>query len=216
MSEYTQALKGFWHVNGSVPTSQARALDAWTAATHDLLAEVAGSYHATITETEFAERLTDRSGIATSRPPEVWLAKLFVPVVRDCLFRGEPLLPALVVDDSGRVGEAYLTTARAAGAVIGREPAAEQRHAAETRLECYRWAGSAPADGGVPAALPGRAPTRRRSSPGSAGGTRPQPARTPRESKATTPKRTREERPPAICTSCFMALPATGVCDNCD
>ncbi|QGQ18227.1 hypothetical protein GC089_01750 [Cellulomonas sp. JZ18] len=48
------------------------------------------------------------------------------------------------------------------------------------------------------------------------------PARTsaPRTPRTTTPRTStraaaREERPVAICPTCFQALPATGVCDNC-
>jgi len=33
--------------------------------------------------------------------------------------------------------------------------------------------------------------------------------------RATTTRSTTEERPPAICPTCFTQLPATGVCDNC-
>lgn len=42
-------------------------------------------------------------------------------------------------------------------------------------------------------------------------------ARAPRASAAAPVKRTpaREERPLAICPTCFTALPATGVCDTC-
>ncbi|MBC7292139.1 MAG: hypothetical protein H5T83_12500 [Actinotalea sp.] len=40
----------------------------------------------------------------------------------------------------------------------------------------------------------------------------PRAARTPR---TTTPRATRQEAPAAICPTCSMALPATGVCDDC-
>ncbi|WP_261765632.1 hypothetical protein [Actinotalea fermentans] len=45
----------------------------------------------------------------------------------------------------------------------------------------------------------------------------PRAPRAPRASAAKTTTRTpsREERPPAICPTCFTVLPATGVCDAC-
>ena len=80
--------------------------------------------------------------------------------------------------------------------------------AARRRLECYQWAGSAPSDGGVPAQLPGTAPRRAASRPR---------ARSVR-AEAPAPKRrvAKTDRPVTVCPTCFMALPATGVCDNCD
>lgn len=57
--------------------------------------------------------------------------------------------------------------------------------------------------------------------PGAAPVAAARPARkrstTPRAPRATTSTRAaaREERPLAICPTCFQALPATGVCDNC-
>jgi hypothetical protein len=42
--------------------------------------------------------------------------------------------------------------------------------------------------------------------------------RTPRAARAprtTTPRSTRQETPPAICPTCSMTLPATGICDDC-
>jgi hypothetical protein len=88
--------------------------------------------------------------------------------------------------------------------VVGQD---DDLHAARLRLECYRWAGSAPADGGVPAPL---SVTVNRP---------PRAARAPRaarEPKAPAPKRVaKTDKPVAVCPNCFMALPATGVCDNC-
>jgi hypothetical protein len=47
---------------------------------------------------------------------------------------------------------------------------------------------------------------------------RPTAARAPRAPRAprtTTPRVTRAEVPPAICPTCSMTLPATGICDDC-
>jgi len=80
---------------------------------------------------------------------------------------------------------------------------------ARQRLECYQWAGSAPADGGVPAQLPDAAPRRATRSP--------RPRSTGSRAEAPARKRVaKTDRPVTVCPTCFMALPATGVCDNCD
>jgi hypothetical protein len=82
--------------------------------------------------------------------------------------------------------------------VVGRD---DDLYAARLRLECYRWAGSAPAGGGEPAPL---------------SVTVNKPPRAAREPKAPAPKRVaKSDKPIAVCPSCFMALPATGICDNC-
>jgi hypothetical protein len=109
---------------------------------------------------------------------------VLAPLAVLCERSGDPPLTSMVVGSSDDLG------------------------AARQRLECYQWAGSAPADGGVPAQLPGSAPQRR-------------PARsrasTPRAAAPAKQRRVaRSDQPIAVCPNCFMALPATGVCDNCD
>lgn len=39
--------------------------------------------------------------------------------------------------------------------------------------------------------------------------------RATRATRTTTPRTTRQETPAAICPTCSMALPATGICDDC-
>jgi hypothetical protein len=108
-----------------------------------------------------------------------------------CERSGEPPLTSLVVADPRRDGI----------------------EAARLRLECYRWAGSAPDDGGLPAPLaPTRAPRAARPSrvpgaPRTQRGERPPTAK---------PRVAASDRPVAVCPTCFMALPATGRCDTCD
>ncbi len=53
---------------------------------------------------------------------------------------------------------------------------------------------------------PARAPAARRA-----------PSSRPATPRASTPRRlAKTDRPTATCPRCFMALPATGICDNCD
>lgn len=192
--EYTQERKGFWHEPGGQPTSESHALAAWVPRAHLLLIELAGTYHGVIREHELAASLQEQTGIHTTRPFAKWLEKVLTPVATLCEHAGEPPLTALVV-----------------------APDSDDLEAARLRLECYRWAGSAPADGGEPKPLrvmTGRA-TRSRATSGGGGAARA--PRAPREPKPVAPKRVaKTDRPVAVCPTCFMAIPATGVCDNCD
>ena len=185
-SHYSQERKGFWHEPEGTPTSESLALETWAKLARDILIRTAGEYHAVIREPELAEELQEASSIRTTRHHDRWLPKVLAPIAVFCERVDEPPLTSLVVGTS------------------------DDLVAARQRLECYQWAGSAPADGGVPAQLPGSAPPRRtpraRSvSPRSAG-----PVRTPK------PRVAKTDRPVAVCPTCFMALPATGVCDSCD
>ena len=135
-SHYTQERKGFWHEPDGTPTSEAIALETWARTARDVLVRTAATYHAVIRDTELAEELQATTGIRTTRSLDRWLPKILGPIDKFCEHAGEPALTSLVVGTSDD-----LETARA-------------------RLECYRWAGSAPADGGVPAQLPGSAPRR--------------------------------------------------------
>ena len=114
----------------------------------------------------------------------------------------EPLIVSLAADDAGRVTEGYAVAVRAA---TGERPEHPNAHAAKERLECYRYfeAVGLPADGGsvAPAAIV--------SAPKAA--TKRAPSRTPAVKRPTKPA----DRPPEICPTCFMAIPRSGVCDNC-
>ena len=178
-SHYAQERKGFWHEPEGTPTSETIALETWAPLARDILVRTAGSYHAVIREPELAEELQATSGIRTTRHHDRWLTKVLAPIAVLCERTGEPPLTSLVVGTS------------------------DDLDAARQRLDCYRWAGSAPADGGVPAQLPGSAPKRRAPR-----------ART--ERAAPRPRVAKTDQPVAVCPTCFMALPATGVCDNCD
>ncbi len=180
VSEYIQERKGFWYEADDIPTSETVALEAWVRVAHELLSRTAETYHAVVREAEFAEELQAASGIRTTRPYGKWLDKVLGPLARYCDATGEPPLDSLVVSPH------------------------DDLPAARLRLECYQWAGSAPAGGGEPAPLsvtvnrPARA------------------ARAPREAKPPAPKRVaKSDKPIAVCPTCFMALPATGICDNC-
>ncbi len=223
MSEYQQERKGFWYEPEGTGTSEAIALETWARVAHDLLEEVATAYHRTITEAQLADRLQANSFIRTTRPHERWMTKLLTPLAYLHHRDGYPPLTALVVDERGWVGERYDDVLRAAEQSLLPDVAARERHAALARLECYQWAGSAPEDGGVPAEVhtggrrkvarpPAASRTARAGTSGAA--TMPKVAREP---EVVAPKRIAPtDRPVNVCPRCFMAIPATGLCDNCD
>jgi hypothetical protein len=164
---------------------------AWTAAARDVLVGTAGSYHAVVTYKELARLVQLRTGIRTSQPMRYWIGDILGRVAEHCATRGEPILTALCVNASGSVGDGY---AEAVRANTGESPADPDDHAAHERLLCYQRfdAIGLPADGGQPqlTALV-RAKRERRARP------------------------TKRETSPNICSRCSMAIPATGICDNC-
>lgn len=187
----------------AVGTEHARA--TWALAARERLLEAAREYHGVVTDQELADFVQDRSLIATDQHPRYWIGDVLTRVGLDCNARREPILSALCVTTEGTVGKGY-TVAVEEGR---REPVGDlDDHAAEERLECYRYFGAPlPEGGGVPALPPQlvakqgarRAPRR----------TSPRPAAAP--SKVVPP-----EREPAICPTHFIQLPATGVCDLCE
>jgi hypothetical protein len=183
-SHYSQQRKGFWHEPDGTPTSEAIALETWARVARDILVRTATTYHAVVRESDLAEELQNSTDIHTTRHHDLWLPKVLGPITVFCERMGEPNLSALVVGTSDDIV------------------------AARDRLECYQWAGSAPADGGVPAQLPGSAPKRAARPRSTTGARSSAPAPKPRIAKT--------DRPVSVCPTCFMALPATGVCDNCD
>lgn len=189
VSEYQQERKGFWHEPDGTPTSETLALETWIRVARDVLSRTAAGYHAVISEGDFAEELQAATSIRTTRPYGRWLDKVLGPLARACEISGDPPLTSLVVGPH------------------------DDPSAARARLECYRWAGSAPPDGGEPKPLSVTVnkPARAARTPRAGGG-----ARAVREPRTPAPKRVaKSDRPIAVCPSCFMALPATGICDNC-
>ncbi|MEO9326279.1 hypothetical protein ABFT23_22510 [Nocardioides sp. C4-1] len=220
MSEYQQERKGFWHEPDGVMTTEAIALETWARTAHPILEEAAATYHGVVREAELAERLQAEGGIRTTRPYERWLPKVLQPLAHLHHRDGYPPLTALVVDGHGWVGERYDDVLRAIEELPITEAAARERHAAKARLACYQWAGSAPDDGGVPAEVltstRSRAP-RSTTAAGTRAAATPRTPRAPREPKVVAPKRVAPtDRPVNVCPTCFMAIPATGICDNCD
>lgn len=217
VSEYQQERKGFWYEPEGTGTSEAIALETWARTAHEILEETAATYHGTVTEGALAHRLLTETGIATSRPHPRWLPKLLQPLAALHHRDDYPPLTALVVDGRGWVGERYDDVLRAAEQNPITDPTARERHASRARLECYEWAGSVPDDGGHAEIVEMKAPPRVRSPRAASASAPARATRTPSEPKVVAPKQVAlTDRPVNVCPRCFMAIPATGLCDNCD
>jgi hypothetical protein len=199
-----------------VPWIEARTLDTetvretWALAARHLLADVAREYHAVISVAELGEAVQQRTRIRNRQPASQWVGDVLYRVAKDCVRRREPLLGALCVGPDGHMSDWYGDTVES---VRGDIVTDVEQHGAQERLECYRTHGAdLPPDGGQPA-LPPR-PT---SAPRVTRGTRA--AGSPRAAaKAPSRPAVRKPEPVAapVCSRCFMVLPSTGVCDNCD
>lgn len=191
---------GTWQETSDVGAEASR--DAWAAAARERLLEAARRYRATVTAKELAIEVQRRSGIRTKQQMHYWLGEVLGRVALDCAERDEPLLVSLCVDDDGRVGDGYAVAVLAS---YGDRPDNPNAHAAKEQLECYRFfdAVGLPADGGVVAApkvVTARTATKRTA--------------TPRKTAVKRPTKP-ADLPQTICPTCFMAIPRSGVCDNC-
>jgi hypothetical protein len=188
----------YWRTSGDEvdpePVAPGEAEDAWAEEARQILAGVAGTYHQLIDHTDLAAGVQQASGIHTSGNAHYWIGRVLNQVAAVNAVKGEPPLTALVVHRvQGTVGDDYDEVLRLAGTPAITDANEREKHAAAARMDCYRWAGATmPADGGNPALSPKleQRITRGR-------------------------KRAREEAPPTVCTTCFMAVPPTGICDNC-
>jgi hypothetical protein len=192
------------------PTDTADAQQAWSRAARPALVQVARRYGSLTTADELAANVQALSGVRTREPASAWIDPVLDAVDVECLARAEPLLSAFCVGTDGRMGERYrqfvLSLDSAAAGDI-------DMHAAQQRLEAHRTYGAIlPVDGGQPALPPQLAKVRAAA-----------PKRSTTRTRSTTPKVAKPRKPkkpelPArgVCPTCFLQLPATGRCDNCD
>ncbi len=167
--------------------------DPWADAAYEILVGVAGQYHGVVEHTRLGQEIQERSGVTTRRVVRSWLGGTLGLVADRCVAEGTPPLTSLVVrKDTGGVGDAYDVALVALGADPIEDTMQREKHAAQSRLECYQWANAAglPADGGRAALTPKLA------------------AAAARLAKANRPA-------PKVCVTCNMVLLPTGLCDYC-
>lgn len=157
-----------------------------------VLQEIASEYNRTITYAELKEQV----GAITHQPSDqlanTWANRVLNRTIQICEAEGHPRLTSLVVRASdGGVGDGFRGALRESGRDRIEDPQQLEVVAAEERLECYRrFCPDFPDD-----AAPNLT----------------------REYKAHLSRRNRPEpKAPAVCASCGIQLPATGLCDRCD
>jgi hypothetical protein len=184
--------RGYWRESDGAALAAEVAYQVWASEAYQVLGGVARTYHAVITYRELAEEAQKVSGVRTSVPFRRWIGRVLYLVVQRAQSQGDPPLTALVVHSTdGRVGEGYKAVLEAAGEHPVDDDLERERHAARARLDCYRRRGAAlPPGGGVPALAP-------------------------RLQAAVIRRRSQNEAAPPVCPTCFIELPATGICDSC-
>lgn len=168
-------------------------LAGWAKAAFDILCGVAGGYNGLITYSELAEDVQERSGLSTRSPQRNWIGKVLAVVAHRCHSEQLPALTALVVHKGdGQVGDGYAEVLRIAGIDQIDDRLEREEHAAISRLECYgRWCHHVPDD-----AKP-----------------RLSPILAQRVTRSAVRKDTLRGD---VCTSCFVEMPLSGTCANCD
>ncbi len=166
---------------------------AWAFAAHAKLSEVATGYGDFITVDELAARVQEASGVHTGAPTRTWMDAILRKVARRCHNAGEPPLTALCVQENHTVGDIYKYVLELAGLPI---PKDLESHAAYARWQCYEHHGAAMPDGPTAPPLTPKVANRRSAST-TAQEAKPEPARA------------------AVCTQCFIQLPASGNCQYC-
>ncbi|TDE99118.1 hypothetical protein EXU48_02775 [Occultella glacieicola] len=171
------------------------ASSAWADAAREVLVEVAGHYPGLITYADLAEQVQVRTGLRTRSPFRSWIGGVLATVVARVRADGLPPLTSLVVNRTD--GEAQTEEA-----------------VAHARLTCYRrYADDIPAEVIAAADAEARAKEVQAQEAARARSVRPSRPRTPRaprERAQPTP-----EAAPKICPTCFVQLPASGICDEC-
>ncbi|MFD0360911.1 hypothetical protein ACFQZZ_05550 [Nocardia sp. GCM10030253] len=183
-----------WRADDGAAVPLREATVAWALAAHAELSEIATGYGHFITVSALAERVQETSGVHTEAPTRTWMDAILRKVARRCHSAGEPPLTALCVRQNHTVGDTYKYVLELAGLPI---PDDLELHAAYARWQCYQYHGAdIPADRGIPPLTPKVASRRSGSATGQA---------------ETKPQQTRA----AVCTQCYIQLPASGTCQYC-
>ncbi|SHJ57344.1 hypothetical protein SAMN02745244_02799 [Tessaracoccus bendigoensis DSM 12906] len=167
----------------------------WAREAIAVLRETATVYGATITYPALAEEVQRRSGARTHAQQHTWLGGVLRLVATACHGRNLPPLTSLAVSaKDGAVGVGYDVVAQVSGLAPFTSPSERERHAAASRLACYRAFGAEVPEDAQPTPAPVKVVT-----------ASPQRRTQPLELRA------------PVCTGCFIELPlAGGGCPNCD
>ncbi len=162
------------------------AIDAWSDAALPVLMDTAHVYNAVITYKDLGQAVQERTGIRTRVLLMNWIGQVLERVAAECHRRGELQLTALCVHQNGTVGTGYTGAVGRYGETVPTDP---ELHAAEVRVTCYRkYAHNLPADGGRAQLTQQEAARRRAVAP---------------------------SQPVRLCPVHHIALPRTGLCDEC-
>lgn len=179
---------GTWRVSDNAAVDFSTAKQAWSSAAREVLVRMAREYHSYITYGELAEEVQDRSGIRTRSQMRNWIGSVLGKVAEGCRSRDEPPLTSLCVHQDGTVGVGYAFVLELAREKI---PDDLESHAAQARLNCYRFFGAdLPADGG-------------------------RPALTAKVAAARNKRLKKVEVVLGLCPRCFVQVPVSGRCDSC-
>jgi hypothetical protein len=190
----------------------AAALEAWSRAARPVLVQVARRYGSLMAPSSFAEEVQALSGVRTREPAAAWVDDVLDAVGVECIARDEPLLSAFCIGADGHIGARYEKLAISVDASAVNDI---EMHAAKQRLEAHRYHGAiVPVDGGKPA-LPPQLKRVSAATPKRAASTGAR-TRSARAKTATPRKPKNPELPRPVCPTCFLQLPATGRCDNCN
>lgn len=183
--------------------NRTEAIDEWLPIAGEVLAGVARTPYGVITYKELGDAVQSRTGVRTAQLLQNWVGPFTRTLAQAHHATEQPPLTALVVrKEDGMVGEGYDEVMRLEGVVPATDAWQREDHAAAARLRCYQWAGAPePAQGWQPRVATG---TRRRSEP---------------HSRAGASSRPRTVEPQVVmtfCPCCFIEVPVSGHCDNCD
>lgn len=167
----------------------AAATTRWAAAAVDRLRETAHSYNAVITSADLARQIQASTGVRTRTLVSSWIGAVLEQAAELCASTGEPVLTSLCVQSDGTVGEGFATALRKSRQRATKDIEMDAAHA---RVECYRrYATDFPANGGRAMLTKGVETARGK-------------------------VRSRVDDPPgALCPIHHIAVPASGICDDC-
>jgi hypothetical protein len=164
---------------------------AWAGAAREVLLGAARNYQSLVTYKELAAAVQEQTGIRSKQLMQHWIGDVLSRVAVTSHGHDEPLLSSLCVNADGSVGASY---AKSIIALTGVAPDDGDDHAARERLACYQYfeAARLPADGGTAQLSPRLSAARSRARVIAA-----------------------RDRDIPTCPRCFIAVPSTGVCDDC-